>query len=199
MASNVWTQGAPLASNSTRVVLAQRVFINTADTVYADPTAKLNGTNPTGSPAWVDLGIVAGSKVTLTYNKETKYIETGLEKVRRGCYIVSKNANLQFSLEQFDMDVLESISGLTATALTGSPSPGDKIYIGQEDIVEKALLILGTNVIDGKEHQMYCKKAQLVFGIEEQDDARVLKVTAELSAFSPGAGSDCFFKYYILT
>lgn len=198
MASNTWTQGSPLAANSTKVVLAQRVFIAAADQAYTDPTAKLNGTGPTGSPAWVDLGIVAGSKVTLSYNKETKYVETGLEKVRRGAYITGKNANLVFSLEQFDTDVLEAISGLTATALAGSPSVGNKMYIGQEAVVEKALLILGTNVIDAKEHQMYCKKAQLVFNIEEQDDARVLKVTAELSAFSPGSGADCFFTYYIL-
>src|SRR5512139_1677632 len=108
MASNVWTQGSPVAGSSTKVVLAQRVFLAPADTTYSDPTAALNGTSP-ASP-WVDLGIVAGSKVTLTYNKETKYIETGLERVRRGAYISGKNANLQFSLEQFDIDVLEDIS-----------------------------------------------------------------------------------------
>jgi hypothetical protein len=192
MPSNKWTQQTPKANNSIRLVLAQRVFIAPTPQVYADPT-KLNGADP--AAPWVDLGIVAGSKVNMTYNKEVKYIETGIEKVRRGAYITGKTATATFDLEQFDMGVLESISGLTKTTITG----GAKIHIGQEDLVEKALLFVGTNKIDGKEHHYFTNKGSIVWTIEEQEDSRILRVTADLYSFLPsGETLDAYFSMYVL-
>jgi hypothetical protein len=178
------------------------VYIHAADTAYTAPTAKLNGADPAGG--WQDLGIVAGSKVNMSYTKETNYIETGIEKVRRGAYITGKTCQLTFDLEQFDMGVIEQISGLSSDVVEdGSSNPiGKAIHIGQEDLVEKALLIIGTNKIDGKEHQYYCKKAALVWAVEEQEDSRILRVTADLYAFTPSQPVaetvDAFVTMYIL-
>lgn len=194
MASNKYTQQTPKSGSSIKVVLAQRVYVAPADTAYSDPGAKLDGADP--AAPWVDLGIVEGSKVNMTYTKETNYIETGIEKIRRGAYITGKTCQLQFDLSQFDMDVLEEISGLTPDAVGAI---GSKIHLGQEDFVEKALLIVGTNKIDGREHQYYCKKGSLVWSIEEADDARILRVTADLYAFTPsGETIDAFVTMYVL-
>lgn len=196
MASNKWTAQDPIANNSTRSVLAERVFVNAADALYSDPTAKLDGGDPTAWSGYADLGIVAGSKATLTYNKEVKYIETGIDKVRRGVYLVGKSAQLAFTLEQYDMGVMEKITGLSKIAVGVI---GSKMHVGQEDIVEKSLLILGTNKIDGKEHHIYCKKAGLTFQLAEQDDARVINVTAELYGFvASGQTTSCLFSLFIL-
>lgn len=175
-------------------MLAQRVYIAPADQAYADPTAKLDGADP--AAPWVDLGIVEGSKVNLTYSKETNYIETGIEKIRRGAYITGKTAQMTFDLSQFDSGVLEEISGLTADAVGAI---GKKFHIGQEDLVQRALLVVGTNKIDGKEHQYYCKKGALTWSIEEADDARILRVVADLFAFTPGGETvDAFMTVFIL-
>jgi hypothetical protein len=200
MASNKYTQQTPIANQSIRAVLADRVYITTAGTDYADPVAKLEGdSEPVGSPAWVDLGIVANSKATLTYNKEVKYVETGIDKVRRATYLVGKNAQLAFTLEQYDMTVIEAISGLTKTAVGAI---GNKIFIGQEDIISKALLIVSTNKIDEKEHHLFAKTVYLTFQVGETDDYRVMNVTAELTPFlpttSPAQTVEALFVLYIL-
>lgn len=198
MASNKNTMQTPLVGSSIKAVLAERVYVNTALTAYTAPTAKLNGVDPSGSPAWTDLGVVEGSKATLAYNKEVKYVETGIEKVRRGAYLVGKTAQLTFTLGQYDSAVLAALTGLTAAVL-GSPAIGKTLHMGQDDIVEKALLIIGTNKVDNKEHHIYCSKAALSFAIGEQDDARVLNVTADLYAFTPqGQTIDALFTLYII-
>jgi hypothetical protein len=195
MASNKYTQQTPLAGSTVRAVIAERCYIAPNNTAYADPGAKLDGADP--AAPWADLGIVAGSKVALTYNKTTSYIETGIEKIRRGAYIMGKTAQAVFTLEQFDMGVLEQITGLTATALGGAI--GKKIHIGQEDLVEKSLLFVGTNKVDDKEYQTYCKSGAVTFNIEDSNDSRVLKVTADLFAFTPsGETKDAFFTMFIL-
>jgi len=194
MASNKYTQQTPLTGSSIKVVLAQRVYIAPADTAYAAPTAKLDGDDP--DAPWVDLGVVDGSKVNMAYTKETNYVETGIEKVRRGAYITGKTCQLTFDLTQFDADVFEQISGLSPTAVGVI---GNVFHLGQEDLVQSALLIIGTNKVDGKEHQYYCKKGAIVWSIEDSNDARILKVTADLFAFTPsGETVDAFASVYIL-
>lgn len=178
MASNKWTQQPPLSGSSTRVVLAERAFIAPSDTVYADPTAKLAGTDP-ASP-WADLGIVKDSKILLTYTKDTKPVETGIEKVLRGTYVLGKKATATFTLEQYDIGTLALVGGLTPTAVGAI---GNKVQIGQDDIVEGALLFLGTNKVDAKEFHHYTKKASLSWSIAEDGDARVMKVDAMLYSF----------------
>jgi hypothetical protein len=193
MASNAYTQQPPKAGNSTKVVLAERAFVATYPTAYADPAAKLNG-SLTPAAGWQDLGIVMGSQVQLTYNKEVKFIETGIEKIRRGSYVVSKTAQAQFTLEQYDMGVMELVSGISKVAVTG----GNKLYVGQDDIVEKSLLFVGSNKADPKEFHTYCKQANLTWAVEQNDDARVIRVTADLFAFDPGNGIDAYYVLYIL-
>jgi hypothetical protein len=193
MASNKYTQQPPISGASIRSVIAERCYVAAVNTAYADPGAKLDGADPAG---WTDLGIVANSKVQMTYNKDIKYIETGIDKVTRGAYTMGKTAEAQFTLEQFDLDTLELITGLTADAVGGI---GGKLHIGQDDIIEKALLFVGTNKVDGKEYHTYCKKASLVYSFQDQDDARVLQVTARLYAFTPsGETVDAFFTMYVL-
>jgi hypothetical protein len=198
--ANKYTQQTPIAGESIRAVLADRVYVTTSGTDYADPAAKLEGdSEPAGSPAWVDLGVVANSKATLTYNKEVKYVETGIDKVRRATYLTGKNAQLAFTLEQYDMVVIQAISGLTEIAVG---AVGSKIFIGQEDIIEKAVLIVSTNKIDNKEHHLFSKKAYLTFQVGETDDYRVMNVTAELTPFlpttSPVQTIEALFVLYIL-
>lgn len=192
MPTNKYTTQPPKSGSSTKVVLAERAYINAANTAYADPGAKLEGADPSG---WTDLGIVAGSKVQLTYTKEVRYVETGIEKVRRGSYTMGKTCQAVFTLEQFDIDVVELLTGQTASAVG---SIGNKLHVGQDDVVDRALLFVGTNKVDGKEHHVYCKKAGLTWQLQEQDDARVLQVTADLYAFDPGDGIDAFFTWFVL-
>lgn len=165
-----------------------------SNTAYVDPTAKLNGADP-ASP-WVDLGIIKDSKVTLTYTKDVKPVETGIEKVRRGSYTLGKKCMASFILEQYDLDTLSLVSGLSTTAVGVI---GGKLQIGQDDIVEKALLFLGTNKVDGKEFQHYTKKASLSWSIQEDTDARDLKVDADFYSFlASGETVECFVTMYVL-
>lgn len=106
--SNKYTKQPPLSGASTKVVLAERVYFAAADTVYADPAARLDGADPVG---WNDLGIVENSRVNLTYTKDIRYVETGIEKVRRGAYSLGKTAETQFTLEQYDIEQMELLTG----------------------------------------------------------------------------------------
>lgn len=196
MASNKWTTQTPIATSSTKLVLAERAYVAPADTDYSDPTSILGGSDP--SSPWVDLGVVMDSKVTMNYTKTIKPVETGIEKFRRGSYGQGKTAQATFTLEQVDMDVLELVTGLTKTQI-GTTNHGYKIHIGQEDVVEKAILFAGTNMVDNKEHQTYCKKGSVTFAIKENSDSRVIDVTADLYAFVPtGQTLEAFYTLYIL-
>lgn len=194
MPSNNWTKQAPISGASIRTVLAERVFMAPADTAFADPSAKLNGAAPGGS--WVDLGIVANSRVSLVYNKEVKPVNTGFEQVRRGSYVMAKSCQATFTLEQMDLDTLVHVSGLSIDAVA---SIGGKMHIGQDDLVEKALLFTGTNKVDGKEWLHYSKKASISFQTDQEDDARVIRVTADLYSFvASGETEESFVTMYVL-
>lgn len=193
LTSNKYTQQPPKSGASTKTVLAERVYFAAADTAYADPTARLDGGDPAG---WSDLGIIADSRVNLTYNKEIKYVETGIEKVARGAYSLSKSVMAEFTLDQYDIDTIADVAGLSITAVGVI---GGKLQVGTDDVVEKALLFIGVNKVDGKEHHIYSKKASLTWAADQQDDARVIKVTARLYAFIPSGGSvDTLFTLYVL-
>jgi hypothetical protein len=163
------------------------VYVAPVGTSYPDPT-KLNGTDP--AAPWVDLGIVMNSQVQLAYTKETKYVETGIEKVRRGAYITQKTANAQFTLEQYDMGVLEAISGIASTSITG----GKKMTVGLDDLVEKMMLFVGTNKFDGKEYHHLAKRGVITWNAQQNDDYRVIQVSAELYLDD----TDGFFKLFVL-
>lgn len=193
MPTNKYTQQPPKSGASTKAVMAERAYFAAANTAYADPSARLDGADPAG---FTDMGVVGGSKVTMTYNKEVRYVETGIDKVRRGSYTMGKSAQAQWTLEQYDIDTIADLTGQSVTAVGGI---GGKVFVGKDDIVEKALLFIGTNKVDGKEHHIYCKKAGLSWSLEDQDDSRVIRVTADLYAFVPsGETLDSFYVHYVL-
>lgn len=199
--SNKFTKQPPLPGATVRAVLAERVYIAPSGTLYADPTARLNGTDP--AAPWEDLGILRDSRANLSYQKEIRYIETGIEKVRRGAYSLGKTAEVTFTLEQYDIEQLELVTGVAAQAVNDAGSPvasiGDKIYMGQEDIVEAALLFVGVNKVDGKEYHHYTQRGVLTFNIAQEDDFRVLNVTANLYPFvDTGETEEAYFKLIVL-
>jgi hypothetical protein len=193
MPSNKWTQQPALSGSSIRTVLAERVYYAAADTVYADPVAKLEGADPAG---FSDLGIIGGSKVTLTYTKEVKGVMTGMEQVRRGSYSMAKACKATFTLEQYDLDTIAIVSGLTPGTVGAI---GGKLHLGQDDVVEKALLFVGTNKVDGKEFHHYSKKCSINWSIDQEDDSRVMKVEADMYAFTPASETvDAYLTMYVL-
>jgi hypothetical protein len=173
--------------------MAERVYIAAADTAYVDPVARLDGGDPVG---WNDLGVVMNSRVNLAYTKDIRYVETGIEKVRRGAYSLGKTAECTFTLEQFDLTIMERITGLTQDVVGANSG---KLHLGQDDIVERALLFIGVNKVDNKEHHVYCKKGTISFNLNQEDDARVIQVTASLYPFVPsGETEEAFYTWYVL-
>jgi hypothetical protein len=193
MPSNKYTKQTPVANQTVKAVMAERVYIAAADTAYADPSARLNGGDPVG---WNDLGVVANSRVNLAYTKDIRYVETGIEKVRRGSYSLGKTAECTFTLEQFDLTIMERITGLTQDVVGANSG---KLHIGQDDIVERALLFVGVNKVDNKEHHFYCKKGTISFNLAQEEDARVIQVSASLYPFVPaGETEEAFYTWYVL-
>ena len=142
------------------------------------------------------MGIVKDSRVDLTYNKEVKPIETGIEKILRGSFTMAKSCMASWTLEQYDIDTMSILSGLSITAVGAI---GGKLNLGTDDIVEKALLFTGTNKVDGKEHQMYSKRASIAWSIETSDDSRVIKVDARMYSFlASGETVEGFVTVYVL-
>jgi hypothetical protein len=194
MPSNKYTKQTPVSGSSTKTVLAERVYIAPADTAYADPAARLAGSDP--AAPWADLGVVMNSRVNLAYTKDIRYVETGIERVRRGAYSLGKTAECTFTLEQYDLSIMELLTGLTQD-LVGTAS--GKIHLGQDDVIERALLFVGTNKVDNKEHHIYCKKASVTFALAQEDDARVIQVTAALYPFiASGETEEGFMTWFVL-
>lgn len=181
--SNLNSAQTPLTTGKTgaqaiKWIDCPRVYIKTADTTATPVTTKSNGVLPSG---WTDLGIVQG-KAKITYSKELKEIRTGLDNVLRASYIGQKTASLEFNLSQFDDVVIEQLSGLTASQIQAG-----SIYqfpIGTEDVVEKALLLVSQNKLDGKEWQFYNPKAYMTFSIEDNGDETVVKGSGNLPLFA---------------
>jgi hypothetical protein len=141
---------------------------------------KTNGTTPA---AWTDTGVMEETG-KITYTKSKKKITTGIDKVVRATYIESKEATMEFTLTQVD-DLLLAALGFNASVITAGSTKN--FQLGQEDVVQKALLMVYANKLDGKEIQWYHPSAELDVQIDEMNDAVVLKVTADLVAFM-GAG-----------
>jgi hypothetical protein len=193
MPSNKYTKQTPVSNQTVKAVMAERVYIAAADTAYVDPVARLDGGDPAG---WSDLGVVMNSRVNLAYTKDIRYVETGIEKVRRGAYSLGKTAECTFTLEQFDLTIMERITGLTQDVVGANSG---KLHLGQDDIVERALLFIGVNKVDNKEHHVYCKKGTISFNLNQEDDARVIQVTASLYPFVPsGETEEAFYTWYVL-
>lgn len=185
--NNLNTRQTPLATGSTgaqvvKFIAADRVYIKTVDSSAAPVTTKSNGAKPSG---WTDLGIVNG-KVRITYDKEIREIRTGIDNVLRASYISQRSGSFEFVLSQFDDAVLAAISGVAASQIVNGSHY--QFSIGSEDIVQKALLLVSQNKLDGKEWQFYTPAADLSFTIEDNGEETVLRGRGNLPLFTYGSG-----------
>jgi hypothetical protein len=167
---------------------ASRVFIKAVDSLTATPidtytayTFKTNGATPTG---WSDAGIM-DTPGKLTYKKNEKKVTTGIDKVIRAVYSESKEASIDITLVQMD-DYLLSLLGFNGSVATAGSSMN--FLVGQEDIIQKALLCVYSNKLDGKEFHVYHPAAYLNCTFDMASDKMVVKVSAELVPFTPATG-----------
>lgn len=181
--SNRQTQQPSLSGSSVKCILASRVFVAPINT--AQPQHRVNS-NPTSvwvPTTWSDMGAVMKSKVQVSYNKTYADVRSGLDGVYKLSYVTEKTAEFAFSLDNFDMPVMGMITGNTSVTVSVSGYTGQKLWIGAEDVVTRALLLVGTNKIDNKEHHYYNPAAILKFQWAEDGDAIVVAVTATLKGF----------------
>lgn len=155
-----------------------RVYIKDIDAAPTPITAKSNGVLPVG---WTDLGIVDG-KVKITYDKEQKEVRTGLDEILRAVYIGKKTAGFEFNLSQFDELVIGQLTGLTSSLLNSGSAA--QFAVGSEDIVQKALLMVIQNKLDGREWQFYHPSAYMTFSMTDSGDTTLVNGKAMLPAFT---------------
>ena len=165
-------------TQSIKVIDAPRVYIKTKDASPAIPYVKSNGVKPSG---WTDLGVVEG-KVKVNYSKERKEVRTGIDQVLRGTYSGQKSGDFEFVLTQFDDVVVKELTGLTASVISAGSIV--QFALGQDDVVERALLLVVQNKFDGKEIQFYHPAAFISMTIEDNGDSTVVRGRADLPAFT---------------
>ena len=177
------TTQTPITSGLTgtqvvKFIDAPRVYIKAVDSTASPVTVKSNGSTPSG---WTDLGIVDG-KVAITYEKELNEVRTGIDNILRASYVRQRTGSFEFSLSQFDDVVLKEVSGITpATVQSGSIM---QFSVGGEDVVQRALLLVVQNKLDGKEWQFYHPNAFLSFNIADNGDFTVVRAKGDLPAFT---------------
>ena len=186
--------GAVTGVQSIKFIPAGRVYIKSAPdsttaapvNVYAAYTQKSNGqtiTAPVGTGVtpgtYIDLGIML-TPGKLTYNKVQKKVQTGLDKITQLIYVESRDANLEFELTQLDDFLLQQL-GFTASVITAGSSIN--FQVGQEDVINVAMVVVYQNKIDGKEIQWYHPSAALTVTFNQNGDELSVKVMAEMIAF----------------
>jgi len=173
-------------TQSIKFIAGPRVYMKAVDTVAAPPTTKSNGTLPAG---WTDLGIVNGV-AKVTYNKSLKEVRTGIEQVLRAEYIDKKTANVECDLAQFDDTLVTQMTGLTASVITAGSIV--QFGLGQEGIVNKAVLFVLQNLLDGKEIQLYNPNSMMTFAYNNSGDEVSVKLTGEFLFFTWGGADTAF-------
>jgi hypothetical protein len=186
--------GSVTGTQSIKVIPAGRVYIKTSTdsltatpvNLYAAYTMKSNGATPVApvgagvtAGTYIDLGIML-TPGKLTYNKVQKKIQTGLDKITQLIYVESRDANLEFELTQLDDYILQQL-GFTASVITAGSSIN--FQIGQEDVINVAMILVYQNKIDGKEIQWYHPAAAFTVSFNQSGDGLSVKVQAELVAF----------------
>jgi hypothetical protein len=150
---------------------------------YAAFTQKSDGvtiTNPLPDGGlFVDLGIMS-TPGKLTYNKVQKKVQTGIDKITQLIYVESRDANLEFELDQLDDYLLARLGFVTSVITAGSSV---NFQIGQEDVINTAIVIVYQNKIDGKEIQWYHPSGALTVTFNAAADALTVKVMCEMIAF----------------
>lgn len=193
--SNNWTTGHPFTTvgntgaQSIVHIPATRAFIKAPDSTTAAPVLayssysfKTNGIAPTG---WVDLGPMS-STAKLTYTKSQKKVQMGIDKVTRLIYVDQKDAMLEFDLMQLDDYILGQLGFTSNVYVAGSVV---NFQIGQEDVVNNAMLVVYDNKADGKEVHYYHPSAALTITFVQNGDQMGAKVQAELPAFTAAGAS----------
>jgi hypothetical protein len=167
----------------TRFIPAPRIYVKAPDPISPAPVqANFVVSNGTTIAGWTDLGIVSkGAKVV--YDKKQKDILTGIDNYFRAAYVEQKTAKIEFDLEQFDDSNIELLTGYTGSVITSGSIVN--YQIGEEDLVQKAILVVFQNKLDQKEFQFYNPNAYLNFVFKESTEGMVLSVTAMLPSFTP--------------
>lgn len=190
--TNMNTTQSPMAvagvtgTQVVKFIPAPRVYVKTGSGTATVPVVKSNGTVPSG---WTDLGIVDGN-ARLAYDKEIKQVRTGIDQVLRASYIGGKSASVELVLNQFDDKLLSEVSGLTPSMIQSG-----SIYqftVGAEDIVQKGVLLVLQNKLDGKEWQLYHPNADVSFTVEDANESMVVRMRAEFKAFTLGSVEPLF-------
>ena len=184
--ANLNTKQTPITAGSTgtqviKFIQAPRVYVKAIDVTATPVVVKSNGSLPSG---WTDLGIVNGN-ATVTYDKEIKEIRTGIDQILRASYIQSRTSRIEASLSQVDDTMLAAVTGLTLSTISAGSIY--QLAIGKEDIVQKALLLVVQNKLDGKEIQFYSPNADITFSYEESGEELLVKLAADLKAFTFGS------------
>lgn len=161
---------------------APRVYIKAVDSTPTPVAVKAAGTTPSG---WTDLGIVDG-KAKVTYDKSIKQIRTGIDNILRAEYVDKKTMGIEAHLSQFDDVVINAISGVAASVITAGSIV--QFPIGTEDVVQKALLLVYDNKLDGKEWQFYNPDAYIKFTYADNGDETYVNLQADLPAFTWASG-----------
>lgn len=185
---------------SIRHIPAARVYVKTAidsititnTSLMSAYTQKSNGTTPTAPVGagitvgtYVDLGIMS-TPGKVTYTKNQKKIQTGIDKITQLIYVESRSAMLEFNLDQMDDYLLQQLGFVSSVITAGSSI---NFQIGQEDVVTLAMIMVYQNKIDGKEIQWYHPAAAFTVTFETSTDQVVIKCSVELTAFTPAGSS----------
>jgi hypothetical protein len=183
--NNLNTTQTPLTTGRTgaqviKFLDAPRVYLKSKDGSSTPIIVKSNGVKPAG---YTDLGIVDG-KVAIAYDKEIVEVKTGVDEILRQTYIKNKTGSFEFVLSQFDDVAVEQLSGLTPSVVTAGSVV--QFALGQDDIIERAVILVVQNKLDGKEWQFYSPAAQLSFTVESAGEFTVLRGRCKLPAFAHG-------------
>jgi hypothetical protein len=166
-----------------RFIPAPRVYVKATESLTSTPVQThfvvSDGATPSG---FTDLGIVNGM-AKVTYDKKVKEIRTGMDDYLRAAYVESKDARVEFDLAQFDDANIELLTGYTGSVITSGSIVN--YQIGEEDLIEKALLLVCQNKLDKKEIQFFNPNAYINFVFVEQNDGLMLRCTCLLPSFTP--------------
>jgi hypothetical protein len=186
------TTAGRTGSQLIRLIPAPRIYVKAPDALTATPVQSYynpsNGSTPAG---WTDLGIVAGN-LKLVYDKKVKEVMTGIDQYLRAAYVEQKKASIDFELEQFDDVNVELLTGFTGSVITSGSIIN--YQLGQEDLIQKAILIVFQNKLDQKEFQFYNPNAFLNFQFNETASGMTLKVTGLFPSFTAaGQTNESFY------
>lgn len=174
---NPMTASGLTGAQVVRFIDGPRIYIKAIDSIPTPVVVKSNGVTPTG---WTDLGIVDG-KAKVTYTKSIEEVRTGIDQVLQAEFVNKKTMQMQFNLTQFDDIVLEQLSALTTSTITSGSIV--QFPVGAEDVVQRALLVVLQNKLDGKEWQFYSPDAYITFQYTSQGDYTLVQGNADLPLF----------------